>query len=259
MNTYLECIPCFIRQTLDAARMATDDPALHEEMLRGVLRAAAEMDLAETPPVVGQKIHRRLRELTGNADPYAAVKTRFNEMALAMLPELRARIAAAEDPFAAAVRLAITGNIIDFGPKGNVTEADAREAIARALTEPLHGDMDAFRAAVEAAGDILYLADNAGEIVFDRALIERLPAGRVTVAVRGGPVINDATVEDAEGHGPERAGGNNLERFGCSRNGACRMQPRLPRAFPRRGPYYLEGAGQLRDPQRRARQRVFPV
>ncbi len=198
MNIYLDCIPCFVRQSLDAVRMATDDPVSHEQMLRDVLRLTSEMKLSDTPPVIGQQIHRRLRELTGAADPYAAVKTRFNRMAMETLPELRARVTAAEDPFEAAVRLAITGNIIDFGPKGNTTEKDALEAIANALSEPLHGDLRAFQDAIKQADNLLYLADNAGEIVFDRILIERLLPKHVTVAVRGAPVINDATRVDAQ-------------------------------------------------------------
>lgn len=201
MNSYLDCIPCFVRQALDAARMATDDPASHEQMLRDVLRMTSEMNLTDSPPAVGQRIHRRLRELTGIADPYAAVKQRFNRMALDMLPELRSRIAAAQDPFEAASRLAIAGNIIDFGPKGNTTEQDALDAIANAFTEPLHGDLPAFQDAVGHAEHILYLADNAGEIVFDRVFIEHLLPKQVTLAVRGAPVINDATMEDAEAAG----------------------------------------------------------
>lgn len=198
MKSHLDCIPCFVRQALDAARMATDDPASHEQILREVLRLTSEMDLSNCPPAAGQRIHRRLRELTRNRDPYAAVKKRFNRMALEMLPDLRDKITAAEDPFAAAVRLAIAGNIIDFGPKGSTTEKDAFDAIALALSEPLHGNMRVFREAVDRAETILYLADNAGEIVFDRLLIERLLPKRVTLAVRGAPVINDVTLEDAE-------------------------------------------------------------
>ena len=198
MNTHLDCIPCFVRQALDAVRMATDDDSLHEQMLRDVLRLTSEMDLSESPPRIGQQIHQRLRELTGITDPYAAVKKHFNRMALEILPELRGRVAAAEDPFAAAVRLAITGNIIDFGPKGNITESDANEAIAQVLFEPLHGDIHTFHEAVEQASNILYLADNAGEIVFDRILIEQMLSKRITLTVRGAPVINDATIEDAE-------------------------------------------------------------
>jgi uncharacterized protein with ATP-grasp and redox domains len=201
MRTALDCIPCFARQALEAARFVTDDPIVHERILRDVLSAAAEMDLAQCPPIVAQRIHRQLRETTGVDDPYQAVKDRFNRMALHMLPKLRTKVRKAADPLGMALRLAIAGNVIDLGVNGGITEDQVRQAIADTLTEPSHGDVEAFRQAVEKARSILYLADNAGEIVFDRLLIERLPAGRVTVAVRGRPVLNDATMADAEAAG----------------------------------------------------------
>ncbi len=201
MQTALECIPCFARQALDASRLVTDDAAIHEQLLRDVLRLAADCDLTQSPPAVAQRIHRRLRELANHADPYRAAKQRFNAMAMAMVPELAARIDAAKDPFAEAVKLAIAGNVIDLGIDGRMTVADARRAIAAAAHEPFHGDLTALAKAIDRAESILYLADNAGEIVFDRLLIERLPRDRVCVAVRGGPVLNDATLADAEAVG----------------------------------------------------------
>jgi uncharacterized protein with ATP-grasp and redox domains len=197
MKTYLDCIPCFVRQVLEAVRALSPDADVHERIVREVLRSAAEMDFAQSPPSMGQLIHRRLREITGVADPYLNQKRRFNRMALEMLAENRARIETAPDPLETAVRLAIAGNVIDLGVKGGLTENDARGAIAKALSEPLHGDVSELRRDVSSARSILYLTDNAGEIVFDRLLIERLPLDRVTVAVRGRPIINDATVEDA--------------------------------------------------------------
>lgn len=201
MHTALECIPCFARQALEAARFVTDDPTVHERILRDVLRAVAEMDLAQCPPVIAQRIHRHLRQLTGVADPYRAAKDRFNRMALDMLPELSAKVREAADPLAMALRLAIAGNVIDLGVNGGLTVDEARQAMAGALDEPFHGDVEGFRQAAKAANDILYLADNAGEIVFDRLLIEQLQPERVTVVVRGGPVLNDATMADAEAAG----------------------------------------------------------
>ena len=201
MRTALECIPCLARQALEAARFVTDDPAVQERVLRDVLRSAAEMDLAECPPVVAQRVHRRLRQLTGADDPYRAAKDRFNRMALDMLPDLSATVRRAMDPLARALRLAIAGNVIDLGVDGGLTEEEARKAIAGALDEPFCGDVEEFRQAMATADDILYLADNAGEIVFDRLLIEQLPTDRVTVAVRGGAVLNDATMADAEAAG----------------------------------------------------------
>ena len=135
-----------------------------------------------------QRLHRRLREVTGVEDAYRAEKDRHNRMVMRLLPELRERIDAADDPFGLAVKLAIAGNIIDLGVNGRVAEDDlrrsrrpgARRAGARAGRGP---------PARHLAGphDILYLADNCGEIVFDRLLIERPPIERVTVAVRGRP------------------------------------------------------------------------
>ena len=70
MNSSLDCIPCFIRQALEVSRFITNDPAIHEQVVREVLRIAVDMDLNQCPPRMGQKIHRRLRELTATEDPY---------------------------------------------------------------------------------------------------------------------------------------------------------------------------------------------
>lgn len=201
MQTALNCIPCFARQALEAARFVTDDPAVHERVLRDVLKTAAEMNLSQSPPVIGQHIHRQLRELTGVDDPYEQVKDRFNRMALDLLPEWKEKIRRSSDPFVMALRLAIAGNVIDLGVNGGLTEDEVRRALAGAMEEPFHGNMEEFRQVTEVAEDILYLADNAGEIVFDRLLVEQLPVGCVTVAVRGRAVLNDATIVDAEAAG----------------------------------------------------------
>jgi len=201
METSLDCIPCFVRQALEAVRFVTDDPALHERVLREVLAMVAKLDLRQSPPVVAQEIHRRLRELTHQADPYRGVKDRFNRLGLRLLPELLATMAGAADPLRMATRLAIAGNVIDLGVNGRLTGAEVRSAMDHALVEPFCGDMGTFREAISTARRILYLADNAGEICFDRLLIERLPTEKVTLAVRGGPVINDATLEDARAAG----------------------------------------------------------
>jgi len=201
MRTYLDCLPCFVRQTLEAARFVTDDETVHADVLRQVLRAASEMDMQMAPPAMGQHIHRLIREATGNADPYREVKQRFNRLALDLYPDLKRRVAAADDPLETAVRLAIAGNIIDFGVSATVSEAAVEETVERALRDPLVGDVDALRQSVAGADRILYLADNAGEIVFDRILIETLEAPNLAIGVKSVPVINDATVEDARAAG----------------------------------------------------------
>ncbi len=197
LRTYLDCIACFARQALDAARMASDSETVHQQVMRAVLRAAAEMDMRTPPPAMGQRIHRLIRGLVRDADPYRDVKARLNRLALGLYPAFEARVADAEDPFAEAVRVAIAANVIDLGAKTGAELTDVRQAMESALSGPLDGDVARLRQAVGASDAILYLADNAGEIVFDRLLIERLPTEKVTLVVKGGPVINDATMEDA--------------------------------------------------------------
>jgi len=195
MRIFLDCIPCFVRQALDSARLATDDEQIHEQ----VLQLAAEVDMSQSPPAIGQQMHRLIRKLIGNTDPYRELKQRFNRLALRLCAELEERVRTSEDPLETTVRLAIAGNIIDLGVKTSIAESDIERIIRDCLTADFDSQqIEEFRNAVSRAERILYLADNAGEIVFDRLLIEQLPCEKVTVAVKGKPVINDATMEDAE-------------------------------------------------------------
>lgn len=182
--------------------MATDDKAKHETILKKVLAAASGMPPRETPPSMGARIHRISRDVSGNADPYAEIKRRSNELALGLLGDLQREVRRSADPFETAVRYAIAGNIIDFGPTASCSESDIHEAIGDCRRAPIdRGALETFRRAAGAARRILYIGDNAGEIVFDRLLVERLRGDAVTFAVRGSPVINDATTADAEQSG----------------------------------------------------------
>jgi damage-control phosphatase, subfamily I len=198
MKTYLECLPCFLRQTVEAAAMVLDDEDQQIAVMREVMRRASGMDMRESPPSMGRFIHRQIRALSGEPDPYREVKETFNALALSLYPELKATVQASDAPLETAVRLAIAGNIIDSGVTANLDESHVHAAVAEALSAPRPGNIDAFAAAVAEAGSILYLADNAGEIVFDRLLVEELPLEKVTLVVRGAPILNDATRADAE-------------------------------------------------------------
>ena len=199
MRIYLDCISCFVRQALDAARFATDDERIHEQVVREVLKLAGELDMSQSPPAIGQQIHRLIRKLVDKDDPYHKIKRRFNSLALKLYPELRKQIVSSDDRLETAIRLAIAGNIIDFGVNSSVDESDIRKGITESLNTDFDNmQLESFRDAVEQAEEIFYLADNAGEIIFDRLLIEQLPYEKVTVVVKGMPVINDATMEDAE-------------------------------------------------------------
>lgn len=208
MKTSLDCIPCLLRQSLDAARLVSPDPSVHEQVIRDVLHWTGEMDLNQSPPAIAQRIHRRLRELTGVTDPYREAKEWQNRIAMELVLNFRAEVTSAKNPLLMAARLAIAGNVIDMGSNGNLTEADVRQSLSKALTEPFFGEEDRFQQAIAQAKSVLYLADNAGEIAFDQLLIEQIikqvSPERVTLVVRGAPVLNDATLIDVHTVGIDR-------------------------------------------------------
>ena len=200
MQTQLDCLPCFLRQALDAARQATAAEDIQRAVLIRVCDAIRHVDVRRQPPAMAQQIHRIIRATVGE-DPYREIKEQMNRLGVKLRERLRERVESAADPFAAAVRLAIAGNCIDYGARSHVTARGVARTIETALDRPIHGSVTALHRAARRARRILYLADNAGEIALDGLLIEQLPRGRVTVAVRGSPVINDATLEDAHAVG----------------------------------------------------------
>lgn len=198
MRIFLDCIPCFIRQALDAARLSTNDKQIHEKVVREVIILAKDLDMSQSPPVMGQKIHRLIRELVGTEDPYRDVKKQFNNASLQLYSKMRTSVTESRDMLETAIRLAIAGNIIDFGVNSKLQESELEKTISECLVAEFSDmQLKPFQQAINDAEEILYLADNAGEIIFDRLLIEQLPIDKVTVVVKGSPVINDATMEDA--------------------------------------------------------------
>jgi uncharacterized protein with ATP-grasp and redox domains len=200
---HLECVPCMLRQAREAIALTGVDHQTGFTVLRRVLRLMSELDWTLPPPALGQKIHRLIRELTGSSDPYATLKERMNRQAARLYPAWHRLFREKYPPLEAAVRLAIVGNLLDVGAKTRLDPASVRAAFEDALTAPLRGSIPEFAAAIQNAQSILYLADNAGEIVFDCDLLAELPPGRFAIAVRGHPVLNDATQADAEWAGAD--------------------------------------------------------
>ena len=198
MKTYLDCIPCFVRQALEAARIASEDEALHEEAVRGALKLAATFTFTESPAVMGGRLHAFVRSLTGKDDPYERIKGDSNRAALGILTRLREIAGRSGDPFEATVRMALAGNSIDYGVVDHVVNEDLMKCVEEALGAPLDEEaLEGLRRKATSAKRVLYILDNAGEIVFDRLLIERIGPEKVVAAVRGRPIINDATMADA--------------------------------------------------------------
>ena len=147
-------------------------------------------------PDFARDLYYILKSYTKNHDPYKLEKRQSNIQALEMIPEMQKIIISSADPFSVALRLAIAGNIIDFAANQNF---NLKNIVTKSLISGFAIDhSEQLRSAVMNADSILYLGDNAGEIVFDKLFIKTMNHKRVTFAVRGMPVINDATIEDAD-------------------------------------------------------------
>ncbi len=193
MKTYLDCYPCFINQALRAVRMVSTDDGLQKKLVDQSLQILMDLPAGATPPQIAAQIHEMVREQTGVDDPFREMKIKSTRDALELYPELRIRLLASSDPLETAVRLSIAGNIIDFGVDD--THADLGKTVDH---------LPLLRKRISEVDETLFLADNTGETVFDRLLIETLPVP-VTYAVKGGPILNDAVQEDAREAGIESA------------------------------------------------------
>ncbi|MDY6836958.1 MAG: ARMT1-like domain-containing protein [Thermodesulfobacteriota bacterium] len=194
MKTYLDCIPCFFKQALFAARKAVDDEEKIKAVLDRVGMLVSKIPLESSPPETGREVYRAVREITGVDDPFKSLKEENIDKALGLYPSLEEIVRKAKDPLETAVRLAIAGNVIDFGANPDFElEKDVQAVLHQ---DPAINHYQAFKDKLATARNILYVGDNAGETVFDKLLIETM--GRpVTFAARERPIINDATEEDA--------------------------------------------------------------
>jgi uncharacterized protein with ATP-grasp and redox domains len=200
MRVHLDCFPCFLRQSVIALRLGTSDGKLQETILKSTLEDIGRSDIFKPPAFTTTFIHRRIRQMLG-ADPFRRIKSEYNQIALELYSSLKESVRKSPDPLWMSSRLAIAGNVIDFGI---FTSVDIQGAIGRALADKLDADdYGSLKETISSIDEVLYLTDNAGEIVFDRLFIETLASlgKRVTAVVKGSPVINDSTMEDARESG----------------------------------------------------------
>lgn len=200
MRVHLDCFPCFLRQSIIALRLGTKDESLRETILKSTLDYIQNTDISKPPAYTTSFIHKKIRQMLG-IDPFKEIKSEYNQIALRLYPSLKTTIEKSPDPLWVSTRLAIAGNVIDFGI---FTSVDIEGAIRKALNNQLAvDDYSSFKNAISIADKILYLTDNAGEIIFDRLLIETLiQLGKeVKAVVKGSPVINDSTMDDAKESG----------------------------------------------------------
>ena len=201
MKSKPDCIVCMFRQALNTVRLVSNDPDLHLRTLKRVAESVRNMQMDQTPANLSQPAYEIVAELTGVRDPYAEQKRLTNAIALKILPDVAAKVDAAADPLDAALHAAVAGNVIDLGI-GHAFD------IEKDIFELMHRDfavdaIEDFRHDLGRGRMVLYLGDNAGEIVFDTLLVRKIlkTGADVIFTVKSGPIINDATMADAEAVG----------------------------------------------------------
>ena len=202
LSVTYDCVPCAIGSLVTLFHKGVVPKEKQERVMRALLDYFSRLDFRQSLPQMGKEMHRLIRGVLENPDPYAEIKRTFNQRMLESYPDLKTLVEEAPDRFAMALRLAIAGNIIDFGPN---RPFDFAATLERAKSMVLAVDRsESLRTALLRSKTLLYLGDNAGEIVMDRILLETIRHPNVYFAVRGGPVINDATIDDAKAVGIDK-------------------------------------------------------
>ncbi len=206
MRTYVECLVCYMNNALSLAKRSGLSEAGQLDVLTRTASMLSEFTLESTPPLMSRSIHKIVQQVSGVMDPYYEEKKESNRQALLLMNEIENKVMASEDPLLNAVEYAIAGNSMDFGAyqeidiMSTISEMIIEEKAHKKNEEPQLFNYQSLKKAIENSSTLLYITDNAGEIVFDfillRIIVTLYNNINITVAVRGHPVLNDATIED---------------------------------------------------------------
>lgn len=199
MKAVAECIPCYLRQCINALDKGEIEKDKQADILYKLIEEIPKLDKEKSPAENSTVILHRLVEIIGGKDPFAKAKRESNQLALSLYSRMKELINTSKDPLYTAFKLAVAGNIIDLGI---FQDYDLEKAIKEALDTPFaindYAELNNF--IKEGNKKIFIIGDNSGEILFDRLLIEELKNYQVDIkyGVKGGFIINDATLEDAK-------------------------------------------------------------
>ncbi len=197
MNTRLDCLPCFLTMALTGIRAACpgqDD--VHEKVVKHWAAGFAAADLSESPPSLAGRLFRETEDYIGEVDIFKEQKELANKRVLELLPQVREKVMSSPDPLLAALGVSIIGNYMDCA----VIEKYDWESELETLEAGVDRELFAyFLDRVRTEKSLLVLGDNAGEIGLDTILtgILKDEGIKVTYAVRGRKILNDATMDDA--------------------------------------------------------------
>lgn len=198
MEIFLDCLPCMLRQALEASRIVTDNTELQEKIIAEAINVIANYKKYGYSPEMARAVHQVVKKLSGIYDPFKKIKERDIKTAKKVYPSLRDFLQQKRNDLYWALKIAATGNIIDSAINNNVNIEEENGYIEKELKKEFSiCDIEIFQNKLKTSKRLLIIGDNAGETVFDRILAERLSDLDIIYSVRSEPIINDATIEDA--------------------------------------------------------------
>lgn len=201
MKVTTNCIGCMMRQIHGLVGRVSRSTAVRERLYRNILNNLAALSPDCPPPEYDRVMLQVIYGCCGSVDIYREEKDTCTRLAHTILDEMMPAIERLDDPFSALVKLAIGGNILDYGVNDALDLDEARTLIRQVLSLPLDmSHLQRLREALDAASSIFYVLDNCGESVMDSLLIARY-RDKVSVGVRGGPVLNDVSRRELEPSG----------------------------------------------------------
>lgn len=202
MKTNILCIPCMINQVIKIGKELNKDEDSIEKVVFDTMRYISNISMDYSPPHITRNIYRMINIEFETEDPYGKIKEYYNKEMLKLEGDMQRIIDTAVDKFEAALKLAITGNIIDFGGNHHISKEDILNRIQEIENKNL--DIDKSKELynkLKKSKNLLYIGDNCGEIVFDKLFLKNIkkdfPELHIYYGVRGFPIINDITKKDA--------------------------------------------------------------
>jgi len=202
MKTHFDCIPCMLNGLINLFKQELIEEKYHKTVMKEVLSYYSNINYEESPLLTNRNLHRVIRKISNNPDPYKKLKDHMNKEAVKYCEKYKEFVLKSENPLDKALRIAVAGNIIDFGPGHSI---DIEKTIEKILNEDFAiDDSPELFNDIKKAKNILYLADNTGEIVFDKLFLEIIGRADITFVVRNAPILNDATMEDVKFFGIDK-------------------------------------------------------
>jgi uncharacterized protein with ATP-grasp and redox domains len=198
-----ECIGCLFNQMLRAFKLVNPDISREKVLYtqKRLMEYLMKVDINGTAsPIIGKTAYGLVAETLGIKDPYFHLKKRYNQIALEFYEEAQNIVNNAEDPLMKALIISALGNTVDLATQHKIEFIEDMKTFSSGMF--VINDYVQFKMALEKSENLLILGDNCGEIVFDKLLIEtiqkRYPDLEIIYSVRSAPIINDATIEDAQ-------------------------------------------------------------